>query len=215
MESAAFFQTPIVGSVVGPQAAYAAEECYVSIMARRAGTSVSRRRRWAIEGLPADGPAPELRSQLQLFGQFVGDWDIVDHRAPLTQAQPPGEVHFNWILGGRAIQDVWGSIDPTTRRFRPWGTTVRYFDRDLGAWRSTWIAPGQHHVRRFVGRKAGPCIVLQEEDRGVRTERWVFTKIRPDSFEWTAWKRSRPRGRWQRIETMRVRRRRVPIRRPE
>jgi len=29
-----------------------------------------------ITGLEADGPAPELREELMLFGQFVGDWEI-------------------------------------------------------------------------------------------------------------------------------------------
>ena len=76
-------------------------------------------------------------------------------------------MHFNWILDGRAVQDVWGSLDPSTHRFVPWGTTIRYYDPRLGAWRSTWIAPRQKAVRRFIGRKVGDEIVLQEEDREI------------------------------------------------
>ena len=33
---------------------------------------------WTIEGLPAHGPAPEYKEKLELFGQFVGDWDILE-----------------------------------------------------------------------------------------------------------------------------------------
>ena len=33
-----------------------------------------------IKGLGADGPDPNMRQKLMLFGQFVGDWDIVEAR---------------------------------------------------------------------------------------------------------------------------------------
>ena len=33
---------------------------------------------WLIEGLAAEGPFPECADKLSLFGQFVGDWDIVE-----------------------------------------------------------------------------------------------------------------------------------------
>jgi hypothetical protein len=167
-------------------------------------------RRWKIEGLPAAGPARGLKGKLRLFGQFVGDWEIVELRFPRarrTSRPLTGEVHFNWILGGRAIQDVWGHHDPRTGRFVPWGTTVRYYSPALKAWRSTWIAPGQKYVRRFVGRRVGSEIVLREEPRGLRTEWWIFSHIRPDSFEWRAVQRRRRRGPWETVETMRIERR--------
>jgi hypothetical protein len=161
---------------------------------------------WRIEGLPAHGPASDLRDKLQLFGQFIGSWDIVEHRYPLSRLRAEGEVHFNWILDGRAVQDVWGSLDPKTHRLIPWGTTIRYYDPHLDAWRSTWIAPRQKLVRRFIGRKLGDEIVLQEEDRGGRTERWVFSDIRPGSFRWYALKRKRRGSPWRIVEEMRVKR---------
>jgi len=162
---------------------------------------------WRIEGLPARGPARDHRAKLRLFGQFVGSWDIVERRSPLSRLREPGEVHFNWILDGRAVQDVWGGLDPRTRRFVPWGTTIRYYDPNLRAWRSTWIAPRQSVVRRFIGHKVGREIVLQEENRGLRTERWVFADIRPDSFRWYALKRSRRTGPWRVVEEMKIKRR--------
>ena len=63
-----------------------------------------------IKGLGADGPDPNMREKLMLFGQFVGDWDIVEARYPQpdgTEIKRKGEIHFGWILDGRAIQDVW------------------------------------------------------------------------------------------------------------
>ena len=169
-----------------------------------------REREWSIEGLPAHGPARDLRNKLQMFGQFVGSWEIFEHRRPPSRLRAPGEVHFNWILGGRAVQDVWGSVDPRTHRFSPWGTTVRYYDPHLGAWRSTWISPHQKAVRRFIGRRVGCEIVLQEEDRGLSTERWVFSDIGSRSFRWYALKRQRRGGPWRLVEEMRIKRRDRP-----
>lgn len=163
---------------------------------------------WRLAGLPATGPAPRLRGKMRLFGQFVGSWDITERRVPgFRGSTGTGEVHFNWILDGRAIQDVWGMIDPATQRLVPVGTTIRYYDPSLRAWRSTWLSPLQGVVRRFIGRKVGDEIVLKEENRGRRTERWIFADIRPDSFRWYAVRRLRARGEWRTIEEMILRRR--------
>lgn len=172
----------------------------------RSGSSAA----WKIEGLPAPRPAPGLKSKLRLFGQFVGDWEIVELRSSGSRGHSEtmtGEVHFNWVLGGRAIQDVWGHHDRRTGQFVPWGTTVRYYAPALGAWRSTWIAPGQRFVRRFVGRQVGSEIVLKEEPRGLRTEQWIFSDIRRNSFNWRAVRRRSKSGPWETIETMRIERR--------
>jgi hypothetical protein len=53
------------------------------------------------EGLGTYEPYPNLKEKLALFGQFVGDWDIVDARYPQpdgTEVKRKGEVHFGWIL---------------------------------------------------------------------------------------------------------------------
>jgi len=43
--------------------------------------------------------------QLELYGQFVGDWDadIVTHTADGVAHRGQGEIHFGWLLEGRAI----------------------------------------------------------------------------------------------------------------
>jgi hypothetical protein len=179
-------------------------------MRKRAASRRKSSTDWTIAGLPAQGPAPGLRSQLHLFGQFIGDWDIVDPKFRSSRSGSPprtGEVHFNWILGGRAIQDVWGPTDARTKRLIPVGTTIRYYDPDIAAWRSTWLSPLQREVRRFIGRQVGSKIVLQEENRGLRTERWVFADIRPNSFRWYAVRRRRRGGPWYQFEEMRLLRR--------
>jgi hypothetical protein len=142
------------------------------------------------EALHVSGPAPEHADKLMLFGQFVGSWSIAwsgvgTDGAP---AEATGELHFGWVLGGRAVQDVWivpGRDQPLAaghmRSFH--GTTVRFYDPFIDAWRSTWIEPINGRVRRFVGRPAGGEIVLTSDDEDPWL-RWRFTEITPRSFCW-------------------------------
>ena len=72
-----------------------------------------------INGLGAEGPTPGMEEELATFGQFVGDWEIVEDRyleEDGSWTKQRGELHWGWILGGRALQDVWMSIDERTQR---------------------------------------------------------------------------------------------------
>ena len=87
------------------------------------------------------------------------------------------------------------------------GTTIRFYDAALGAWRSTWIDPVNGRVRRFIGRPVDGDIVLisDEDDPQLR---WRFTDIAPDSFVWRG-EISRDGGAtWTLDEEMRITRRR-------
>ena len=139
-----------------------------------------------IDALRADGPAGPYADKLMLFGRFVGSWELEWRGSGSARAR--GELHFGWVLGGRAVQDVWivpGRGQPGEGRppsaFH--GSTIRFFDPTIDAWRSTWIEPINARVRRFIGRSVGPDIVLlsDEEDPQLR---WSFTEITPDSFTW-------------------------------
>lgn len=59
--------------------------------------------------LHANAPNPEHAEALQLYGRFVGNWDseIIAHGPDGSCHRALGEIHFGWILEGRAIQDVW------------------------------------------------------------------------------------------------------------
>jgi hypothetical protein len=156
--------------------------------------------RWQLPGLGARGPVPELAHRLRLFGQFVGDWEIFPPRTDWKGTKPPdpsGEAHFRWILGGTAIQDVWGPLDYRTGRFVPRGTTIRFYDPKARFWRSTWLTPYGRTVQQFVGRQESAEIVLREQDVGWRGEHWIFSEIRKGSFRWRAESRSTPHGRWK------------------
>jgi len=126
-----------------------------------------------ISALHVDGPAAEHAGKLMLFGRFVGSWHL-DWAGTGPGGQPAamtGELHVGWVLGGRAVQDVWivpGREQPGEGHppLAFHGSTIRFYDPAIDAWRSTWIEPVNARVRRFIGRPSGGDIVLlsDEED---------------------------------------------------
>jgi len=164
---------------------------------------------WRIEGLPASGPDPELAEKLSLFGQFVGDWEILECRSledDGTWSTTRGKLHWRWILEGRAVQDVWTTIDEQTQRSIPIGTTVRFYDPKIDAWHSVWLSPVNGVVRTFIGRPVGSEIVLEGKNSRGNSIRWIFSEITRDSFRWRGEELRDPPSGWVLYEEMRIRR---------
>jgi hypothetical protein len=170
-----------------------------------------------IGALHAPGPAGPHADKLRLFGQFVGSWTL-QWTGRDTDGNPSamtGELYFGWVLGGRAIQDVWmvpGSGQPGEGKppLAFHGSTIRFYDAAIGAWRSTWIEPLNGRVRRFIGRPTGDEIVLVSDEDDPQL-RWRFTDILPDSFRWRG-DMSRDGGAtWELEEEMRATRRADPL----
>jgi hypothetical protein len=145
-----------------------------------------------VDALHVDGPAGEHADELNLFGQFVGSWSLqwTGTGAGGEPASQTGELHFGWVLGGRAVQDIWivpGRGQPGEGKppLAFHGSTIRFYDPAISAWRSTWIEPVNGRVRRFIGRpQDGDIVLLSDEDDPQL--RWRFTDITPRSFRWHA-----------------------------
>ena len=146
-----------------------------------------------------------------LFGQFVGDWDILEDRylqPDGTWAMSRGVIHWGWILDGRAVQDVWLSIDERTGKAVPEGTTVRFYEPKIDAWHSIWVSPTQGAVKTFVARQIGAEIVLEGRTPEGYPVKWIFSEITKDSFRWRS-EDTRDNGKsWILKEEMHIRRRR-------
>jgi hypothetical protein len=148
-----------------------------------------------INVLHAKGPAAERADKLGLYGQFVGDWEteIITHAPDGARHSGHGEIHFGWVLQGRAIQDVW--MIPRLRDRRPdapimpvagnwYGTTLRVYDPLLDAWRIFWIDPATNFSCQQIGKAVGPDIVQEGTMESGARSRWRFTKITARSFHW-------------------------------
>ncbi|WP_287284923.1 hypothetical protein [Mesorhizobium sp.] len=107
---------------------------------------------------------------MHLYGWLIGSWemDTIRHLDDGTTEESTGEIHFGWVLEGRAIQDIW------IRPRRP--------------------APS---YSRQIGRAEGKDIVqIGEDSRGLKA-RWRFTEIAADSFHWIGEERSSGNDPWQ------------------
>jgi hypothetical protein len=145
-----------------------------------------------------------------LFGQFVGDWDIVGVKSPSPSGvvfKKGGEVHFGWILDGRAVQDVWMTYDEHSKKAIPVGTTIRVYDPTIDAWHSTWISVLRRSVQAFVARQVGRDIVLEGVTKDGYPERWIFSEIKPGSFRWHSEETHDGGSTWILTEEMSIRRR--------
>lgn len=168
-----------------------------------------------LAALQADGPAPDRAEKMMLYGQFVGSWDLVVtefHEDGTTRVRP-GEWHFGWALEGRAIQDVWivpprgarsGDAVALSNRY---GTTLRVYDPGIDAWHIIWTEPVGQTYLTMIGRPQGRDIVqLGKSADGLRTIRWGFYEITPDSFLWRGEASADNEASWKRVVEFTARR---------
>ena len=147
-----------------------------------------------LEVLSPSGRSPEIPETLDVYGWLIGSWelDVYYYKAIDVSARHiKGEVHFGWVLEGRAVQDVWimprrsertEELDKTNNMY---GTTLRVWDPAIQAWHITWINPVTGHREEQIGRRSGKDIVQVGARADGTPTRWMFTEITPDSFRWT------------------------------
>ena len=146
-----------------------------------------------LDALGADAPAPDRAEKMRLYGWLVGSWTMaaVLHNDDGSRHEGAGEIHFGWVLEGRAIQDVWILPDVF------YGTTLRVYDPGLDAWHILWSDPLRQFYTRQIGRARGEDIVQEGKNDAGEAVRWSFTEITPPSFHWIG-ERSRDDGKtWQ------------------
>ncbi|HVY98626.1 MAG TPA: hypothetical protein VHA35_03935 [Dongiaceae bacterium] len=146
-----------------------------------------------IEALHSAGPAPDRADKMGLYGWLIGAWEM-DVHVPMANGaryEGKGEIHFGWVLEGRAIQDVWitpprGSRnDPVGAAADFYGSTFRIYDPSLDAWHIFWLDPVKQFYSRMLGRAAGADIE-QLTVNETPQRRWRFSDITPSRFHWTA-----------------------------
>lgn len=160
-----------------------------------------------IEALAAGGPAPERGDKMDLYGRFVGSWDLEVTRwlEDGRERRRQGEWHFGWVMEGRAIQDVWivprrgqRPGDAVAQQFA-YGSTLRIYDLRLDAWRIQWTEPVLGAYLTMIGRAEGSDIVQLGQDEDGNDLRWSFRDIRPGSFLWRGEMSKEGGGTWRKV----------------
>jgi hypothetical protein len=135
-----------------------------------------------VRKLLASGPHADYGEGINLYGFLPGSWvaDAVIHRPDGGRVEKRGEIHAGWILGGRAIQDVWDLPESF------YGTTLRIYDPEQNAWHIHWHDTLKQYYPRQIGRAEGSDIVQLGRSEAGEVLRWRFTEIARDSFHWIA-----------------------------
>lgn len=143
--------------------------------------------------LMATGRSPEIPESADAYGWLIGSWELEClHYAGASIPAPgiSGEIHFAWVLEGRAVQDVW--IMPRraersaglTQANNMYGTTLRVWDASIQAYRISWKNSVSGHREEQIGRRNGDEIVQLGARQDGTLTRWRFTEITADSFHW-------------------------------
>lgn len=167
--------------------------------------------------LLAAAPDPDWNGRLDLFGRFVGSWDmaVTYLAADGTTRRFAGEWHFGWVLGGRAVQDVLvlqpagrpsgqTPADPAPAA----GSSLRMFDPTTGTWQVCWAGPVSRNFCTLVARPDAAGIRL--DGRNHLHEEvlcWRFQDITADGFRWTGDVSTDDGRTWRREQEMIGRRR--------
>ena len=146
-----------------------------------------------LDALGADGAATDRGRRMDLYGRFIGSWDLDVTQFPDdgTVRRRQGEWYFGWVLEGRAIQDVWivpprgasrhGDAEANVNSH---GTTLRIYDPGIDAWHVQWSDPVTQSFLRMIGRAEGDEIVQLGTRADGQLVRWSFSEITADSFLW-------------------------------
>ena len=154
-----------------------------------------------INVLASGGPHPSLGEEAQTFDRLVGTWDaeFTSYRDGGKVYHRKGELHFGWVLDGRAVQDLWIAYPMADHKEREIGTTIRFFDTSLKQWRIVFVLPEYNYVVTAQGGREGDRIVLRGVDSNGLPIRWTFSEITHDAFHWQG-ERSHDGGKTWKLE---------------
>ncbi|MDR0462634.1 MAG: hypothetical protein LBG64_00185 [Pseudomonadales bacterium] len=134
-------------------------------------------------------PKAELQDKLNLFGQFIGNWEFegVFEKGTADEWRVPGEWLFSWILGGSAIQDVFICPSRKEQEKNPhpnaeYGTTVRFYNPKTDTWNMCYGLFGEMHLLEAM--QIGEQIIVKNKTETEGLAEWVFSDITPNSFHW-------------------------------
>lgn len=147
----------------------------------------------------------ELHTADIYYDWLIGSWEVTafDYFSDGTKIKTEGECIFNWVLEGRAIQDLW--IFPKralrspgmSRNRNRYGSTLRIYYPDARKWKVFWHNPVSGAYNELTAKRQGKDIVQEGIDSNGNLIRWVFSNIQQDSFHWYGEKSSDGGKHWE------------------
>jgi hypothetical protein len=135
--------------------------------------------------MAGDNPVSEAKTnaaQSVLLVQLVGAWDVryefIDKAGKARTNR--GQVHYDWILGGQALQEVWTS-DAQSEDPQPFGTTINFYDPKRQRWAAVWVYPAQGETTLMTGGEVNGSFVLTGHDESGALQRWSTSIVDPAS----------------------------------
>ena len=113
-----------------------------------------------------------------LFDQLIGTWDVpyeyLDKKGNPKSNQ--GQVHYAWILVGKALQEIWSS-NSDTKDLLPFGTMIDFYDLKHQRWTAVWIYPAEGMTMIMTGGKVNGSLVLSGHDQSGALQRWSTSGV--------------------------------------
>lgn len=147
--------------------------------------------------LNAPSRSPEIPESADIYGWLIGSWEleVLHFRVDVATLQIKGEAHFEWVLEGRVVQDLWimpRRADRTAQHSSGaeksgnfYGTSLRVYNPSIEAWRVIWFNPVTGSRDELIGRRHGKDVVQIGAHSDGTPIRWAFSEIAADSFLWT------------------------------
>lgn len=144
-----------------------------------------------LNALHSTTPSHEHDDRDLLYDFAIGSWDAlaIDY-TPEGTLSTEGEVHFQWVLDGRAIQDIWIVPKRSLRKESDskignrYGTSLRMFDQKENCWKIYWMNPVTGFFCVLMGGREGENVIQTGTDNAGNLIKWSFKKIHPKSFHW-------------------------------
>lgn len=148
--------------------------------------------RAATAPLIAEGPEPDAPDALHQYGQLVGHWACSgeNHQPDGSWKKTPGKATWSWywVLGGRAVQDVW-KPSPEAPATASMGTNLRTYDAESGTWHVVWTTIANPHMEVYRSAWRNDALHIQAERPA--SSNWpahlahiTFHNISDDHFDW-------------------------------
>lgn len=130
------------------------------------------------DALRSDGPHPDHFDALQLYGQFVGAWEMEAYawKNGRRLSRGKGRIYFEWVLQGLAVQDVWILFNAF------YGTHLRLYDPKACAWHIQWSNTLHLSAAQSIGRAEDDKIVEDSHPAMETRSRSLYSEISRKRF---------------------------------